>query len=117
MSKRRTMNEALKMTPEQVEFINEPNAGTQVEVADSLSLVENSSDAAQPVTSNKEPAKPKRQSKVQYTTKLTVETLAALKRVYLERKLDGDEDCTIQGIVEEALVCWFTKNGHLTPKS
>jgi len=117
MVERRSMNEALAMTPEQLAFIGESADKTAEANAknESLSLVGTTETKKPQTEPPSEPVRPTFQNHalVPVTTRLQPETAAALKRAYLERKLAGDQNSTQQQIVEGALVDWLTTSGYL----
>ena len=48
---------------------------------------------------------------VPLTTKLRRRTVQALRRAYLEQKLEGRTPATQQEIIEEAIECWLERRG------
>lgn len=135
MAERRSINEALNLTPEKLAFIKQDPRLEAVKEQDVKTIdLEKSEEIKEPSKVQPEPvvtkAAPRRQSRrskraavqpslsagalVPLTTRLQPETADALRRAYLERKLDGFTNATQQEIVEEALQAWLVNEGYLT---
>lgn len=138
MAERRSINEALNLTPEKLAFIKQDPRLEAVKEQDVKTIdLEKSEEIKEPREVISEPvepsvskASPRRQARrtkraatqptlsggalVPLTTRLQPETADALRRAYLERKLDGFTNATQQEIVEEALQAWLVNEGYLT---
>lgn len=134
MGKRRGLSEALDLTPEKIAFIRqertpEPLGQPQLAAAvptESIQVGESYRSetvsapdvvptpsvtvTAQPVS---KPIGPHNLALVPLTTRLQPATSAALRRAYLERKLEGADNATQQEIIEEALQSWLRSAGFL----
>lgn len=137
MAERRSINEALNLTPEKLAFIKQDPRLEAVKEQDvktidlqqSEEIKESRQEKPEPVEASDSKAAPRRQRRrtkraatqallsgsalVPLTTRLQPETADALRRVYLERKLDGF-NTTQQEIIEEALQAWLVNEGYLT---
>lgn len=134
MAERRSMNEALTMTPEKLTFIKQDSRSKlqaieldrgstkeerrtfpeAVESVQTISYATKLSEQKTPVTVPGRQSTPHIEALVPLTTRLLPSTASALKRAYLERKLSGDSSATQQQIVEEALQQWLEQQGYLT---
>ena len=59
------------------------------------------------------PSGPKMTGRVPVTARCRVEIASLLKRVSLQREMDGVEPHYVQDIVEQALVNWLTEKGYM----
>jgi hypothetical protein len=66
-----------------------------------------------PTTVAPPPAPADRAPRAPLTTRLRADYVAALKRVSLERQLNGQTPHTVQEFLEEALGPWLEKHGYL----
>lgn len=131
---RRGLSEALDLTPEKVAFIRQertvgsevaPDAtnpdqlehrgeGTKAEVASPAPVTSQRTAQALPEkAASSRPVGPHNLALVPLTTRLQPATAAALRRAYLERKINGEAQATQQEIVEEALQDWLRSTGFL----
>lgn len=126
MTQRRTLSTAMDVTPEKFAFIKgtEPSASQ----FNSQATTEESSSAVskQPATTVPSRAAAKERERprlddtslvgdllVPLTTRLQPKTADALRRAYLEQKLNRRRPDTQQEIVEAALQGWLRKEGFL----
>lgn len=132
MGERRSLGDALEMTPAKLAFIKGQGAEGEKQVA---AKVEARQDAAEktidleaPKAQNQKAARRSsrgRQSQdspeaseildqvlVPVTIRLPHRTAQALKRAYLEQKLRHAKPDTLQEIGEEAFAQWLTKNDY-----
>ena len=139
MAERRSMNEALNMSPEKLAFIKQdPRAEAPIgKVSNTVDVVDMTTRKESPVSAAPEPEpeeseqpipalRPDRESMkrqaaasalIPLTTRLQQATATALRRAYLERKLEGYANATQQEIVEEALQMWLSSQGYLDSPS
>lgn len=139
MAERRSMNEALNMSPEKLAFIKQdPRAEAPIgKVSNTVDVVDMTTRKESPVSAAPEPEpeeseqpipapRPDRDSMkrqaaasalIPLTTRLQQATATALRRAYLERKLEGYANATQQEIVEEALQMWLSSQGYLDSPS
>ncbi len=137
MAERRSINEALSLTPEKLAFINQDPRLEAVKEQDVATIDLDESEekqasydtqpgAVEPSVATTTPRRQTHLTKneasqptfssgalVPLTTRLQPETADALRRAYLGRKLDGFANATQQEIVEEALTTWLSSNGYL----
>lgn len=134
MAERRSINEALNLTPDKIAFIRQDprlqpvnGQGNQsvdpdesVNVKTSRKMTQASLDSAVTVAASRNQTRRtttqptlSAAALVPLTTRLQPETADALRRAYLERKLDGFANATQQEIVEEALQIWLIQEGYL----
>ncbi len=133
MAERRSMGQALSLTPEKMDFISrdirdaEPEEKGPVKVAKAAKPEQ----APEPqITRRSAPSKPHHSTPnrsslesdrrtdqygalVQLSCRLRPELVHAIRKALFERKLDGEVRLTQQEIVEEALTEWLTVRGHL----
>ncbi|QDV62020.1 hypothetical protein [Crateriforma conspicua] len=138
MAERRSINEALNLTPEKLAFIKQDprleavkdRDAKTIDLDQSKEIKESSKAQPEPVEPAAAKATPRREMRrtkrttaqptlsggalVPLTTRLQPETADALRRAYLERKLDGFTNATQQEIVEEALQAWLVNEGYLS---
>jgi len=141
MTNRRTLGSAIDMTPEKLAFIHgESRAAAKPPAAPPMATAEVktidvgiSSKTAE--SANESPSRPPRRGPqrvrqdapdageildrvlVPVTIRLRHRLASALKRAYLEQKLQCEKPDTQQEIVEEALGNWLSRRGFLEPKA
>lgn len=139
MAERRSMGEALQLTPKEHEFIRgqqEPGPGPTYADQDEAQVERASMQEAPATKRASRPPTKTRQRRVKpqdvvreeavtegrghtagllvpVTTRLRPDTADALRRACLEQKLARKHPSTQQEIVEVAVRSWLTKNGHL----
>jgi len=137
MAERRSLGEALSLTPEKVQFIKSDKNGAFGEHdqatentgrVEANQAIEPSEPAQKPPKQPEERVLPSEQTRsripataptyapslVSITTRLQQDTAAALRRAYLEQKLNRQHPDTQQEIIEEALQHWLYEHGFLT---
>lgn len=131
MAERRSIGNAMTMTPEKLAFIK-GNAAKEKTIEVSPPPEEPRPEAPEPAASAEEvrPRPPKRQSRgrsekapepsevldqvlVPVTFRLQHRVAQALRRAHLEQRLSHAKPDTQQEIVDEALTAWLTRNGYL----
>lgn len=129
MAERRSMTQALAMSPEQVKFIRDadaPQTPVRSHTGDTERITDRADDAAahspagsNPNAAETDPPSLTRRSLtspeplVPLTTRLRASTAEALRQAHLEQQLHRRAPATRQQIVEEALVEWLVSRGFL----
>jgi hypothetical protein len=136
MVNRRSLGDAINMTPEKVAFIQGQGPKSVPQVTNNKSGPSQETEKiidleAQEATTNAEELSPRRSSRKRQTTqapeasevldqvlvpltfRLQHRILQALKRAYLEQKLKHSKPDTIQDIGEEAIKDWLLRAGYL----
>ncbi len=130
MAERRSMTQALAMSPEKLTFIRGASATHDAVTAQAHpaeQIPPHAENAAGPTlvpdTSNRDesnrpilahPAPPSSEPLVPLTTRLSASTAESLRRAHLEQKLHRRVPATQQEIVEEAVVEWLISRQFLS---
>lgn len=124
MAERRSLGDALSLTPEKVHFIKSDKNDAFDESRQSASEPPAAQPARAPeqrmpradnrLESRTKSAPTYAPSLVSVTTRLQQDTAAALRRAYLEQKLNRQFPDTQQEIIEEALQHWLYEKGFLS---
>lgn len=121
MAERRSMNQALTLSPEKVAFIHHgssPDDANQRKDAASDSDATNKEASSRSTADHSQLNEPLVSSTdippvlVPLTTRLLPDTAEALRRAHLEQKLRRRSPSTQQEIVEEAVCRWLTEKGY-----
>ncbi len=138
MTKRRSLREAISMTPAQRAFIEQGLVGAPAAASKpaGISALTHRSNFRQPTPTAGLPGrergaartrppkaalKPASQAdrglsraSIMVTSRLQLQTAEALRRASLERKLENEQPATTQAIIEVALQDWLRRHGYLT---
>lgn len=120
MAERRSLGDALSLTPEKVHFIkNDKNDAFDESRQSASEPPAREPEQRMPRADNRLESRTKSAptyapSLVSVTTRLQQDTAAALRRAYLEQKLNRQFPDTQQEIIEEALQHWLYEKGFLS---
>jgi hypothetical protein len=134
MPSRRSLSDALTLTPEQAAFIDHgprcdrggksPASPPETPESDTKSWPTKPAAKHSPKRATQKPpakedpsAQALDQTLVPLTTRIRRKTLRLLTEAHLRQKLDGRRPSTLQDIIEDALEGWLRSNKYLRPRS
>src|SRR5687767_6890205 len=115
MSKHRSLSNAL-LTPERLAFIkgDKPTEDGKLDVMPAeASAPQTEAEPGNAVATNRDQVPANNDYLVAVTTRLQARTADALRRAYLEQKLNRREPATQQEIIEAALQTWLRTHAYL----